>query len=1039
MSRPHRGRFEAWLRGGQTVGHTFDMTVEVVGRLGLIAVLMALGFAMAVNNRASARQQTAGWLTAEAMILDRIGPPFPQQVTATAADGSTHAVGVHEVWQDAALAEPAKAYWGYARAGLIGWLAACWMVGVVAFYIFTSKGQEKMKPRQIRGQEVARLSELRREIDIFNVEEARRRKRVDFIPPRLAGVPYPFETELEHTLIVGAPGAGKSQAIHQLLDSIRERGHRAIVFDPELDFIRHHYDASVDTILNPFDARSPGWSPFFDAADTPDWVKLGHAIFKDPKSGDPYWVNVARSLFAWTGYRLREINPNVGLTEALDLLFGPPSKLKAFLEGTPAAMHLAGLEGGGARVASLISVLAEGVEPLIYLHGAKGRFSIKAWVNRPVKGDETDGGFLFLSAPESHMDALRPLLGFWSEIAVSALLSRHDSARTTTWFVLDEFHSAGRIEKLADGPQRLRKYGGAVVLGFQQVSQLQDLYGPDKARTIIGQCQTKLILRAGDFDTATLMSEQLGRRVMRRVEENTSYGANSIRDGVGLTPKEELEPVVLPEDVQNFPKFQGMIRVSNARATKPFPIAPIRLEYVPRKDVATGFVRAEADPVRAYISQQVARAGGGAQGGGKESPGPGDSQSPTKPEPDAPQGGPAPEALTTTTKLPVDEPVTAVTTNAEPDEPPPDNPAPDNPAPDKPAPDKPAPDKPAPDKAVEATSSLRQATKRLFRPIAPEAIRGRPDEGRDEPTAVEARLQDEAVPSPAQASVDPNPQAAQVGGGPEPEMQASDVSGEDGAAASGEPGVQKEMRPRRVDLPTEEAERLRRREEEDETYRNMRTADLRRDPDRHSDGARTSVMQREGEMLREEQGRGDYLAGQYVAGQYLAGQYLAGQYLGSLETATGAEVAYAEQHRHEILETIVEVGVGAVVGAHLRLGGVGRAAAGEEPSADPQLELDLTGSDRPHPSVPDRSAEEGPQQRTIDVDRDDGRGADDPDPADISNAEVDNRAEDPRHRHRRSLRHSSEVAAEYEAQPDPNPVPGRDPDRDRDPELEIGR
>ena len=324
MSRPHRGQFEAWLRGGQTVGHTFDMTVEVVGRLGLIAVLLALGFAMLVNNRANARQQTAGWLTAEAMILGQLGKPLPQQVTATSDDGSTHAVGVHEVWRDPAIAEPANAYWRLARAGLIGWLGTCWMVIIVAFSIFTHKGKDKMKARQIRGQEVARLSELKKEIETFNVEEAKRRKRDCFIAPKLAGIPYPFETELEHTLIVGAPGAGKSQAIHQLLESIREREQRAIIFDPELDFIRHHYDAGIDTILNPFDARSPGWSPFFDATDTPDWVKLGHAIFKDPKSGDPYWVNVARSLFSWTGYRLRETNPDVGLDEALDLLFGPP-------------------------------------------------------------------------------------------------------------------------------------------------------------------------------------------------------------------------------------------------------------------------------------------------------------------------------------------------------------------------------------------------------------------------------------------------------------------------------------------------------------------------------------------------------------------------------------------------------------------------------------------------------------------------------------------------------------------------------------------
>ena len=47
------------------------------------------------------------------------------------------------------------------------------------------------------------------------------------------------------------------------------------------------------------------------------------------------------------------------------------------------------------------------------------------------------------------------------------------------------------------------------------------------------------------------------------------YSANSIRDGVGLIPKEELEPIVLAEDVHNFSALEGMIRVANAACDPP--------------------------------------------------------------------------------------------------------------------------------------------------------------------------------------------------------------------------------------------------------------------------------------------------------------------------------------------------------------------------------------------------------------------------------------------------------------------------------------
>lgn len=174
---------------------------------------------------------------------------------------------------------------------------------------------------------------------------------------------------------------------------------------------------------------------------------------------------------------------------------------------------------------------------------------------------------------------------------MSALLGRQDTGEVeTTWLILDEFPSLGKVEGLAAGPERLRKYGGAVVLGMQQVSQIQEIYGHDVAQTIIGQCATKLILRCQDPETAKHMAEQLGRRQARRVDETVSYGANSLRDGVGLTPREELELVALPDEVMNLPKFQGFIRVSNARHGAPFPISTLRFAWRPRDTRAPGLV-----------------------------------------------------------------------------------------------------------------------------------------------------------------------------------------------------------------------------------------------------------------------------------------------------------------------------------------------------------------------------------------------------------------------------------------------------------------
>ena len=863
MSRPHRGRFETWLRGGQTAHHTFDMTLEVLGWLSLIgAGWFLLCVYLLWNGNAATRG--AGGLTLWAWVCQQIGDPFPQVINIKPIDQVSVAVPVSAVWRTPEVAVPARLFWGHAIQWSVFFLGGCILIGIGASRVFNYVGRDKVKTRQIRGQEITRLSDLIQQIHAFNAATVAERNGVANTPvkaagtrrflgrentaeleakpainvPALAGVPYPLESEMQHTMVVGAPGSGKTEAIHQLIDTIRQRGQRAIIFDPELDFIRAHHQEGRDVILNPFDARSPGWSPFDDALDRPDWDKLGHAIFKDPKSGDPYWVEVARSLFSWTGYQLRRRNPNIELTEALDLLFGPTRKLKELLEGTPAAKHLNGLEG--ARVSSLESVLTNGVEPLIYLYGSKARFSIREWTNRETE----DGGFLFLSTPESHMDSIRPLLGFWSEIAIGAMLSRHEIARTPTWIILDEFHSAGKIEKLADGPQRLRKYGGAVVLGFQQISQLQDLYGPDKSRTIIGQCQTKLILRAGDRDTAEVMSEQIGRRVMRRVEENTSYGANSIRDGVGLTPKEELEPILLPEDVYNLPALEGIIRVSNVRRSGPFPIAPIKIAYIPRDKRTPGFVPKPTDPVDDYLNRLR-------QG----------FDSRDTPAAEASAGAPSAGASTGGRSLERSDDLIGLR-SALPSLPPTESST---------GPSSKAPDETPPDRARRAMGDA-PAKIGALRRVA----------GSGAPT--------EAADTTAAGAV-----ATASAAGLSPAMQLAADSRRGGAADEDDVADRDiHLTPRPVDLPTVQAEMLRRREEAEESTRMEKAhTDRRHDA---SDPNRPSVWQRERDILIQADGDRGLEIG---------------------ETVTAGEIDYAEHHRHQAFDDALGLVFSGVVGATL--------------------------------------------------------------------------------------------------------------------------
>ena len=96
-------------------------------------------------------------------------------------------------------------------------------------------------------------------------------------------------------------------------------------------------------------------------------------------------------------------------------------------------------------------------------------------------------------------------------------------------------------------------------------------YGRNGAETISGLCGTRVVLAAPDRDTAQWSADSLGRSEVEEVTEGFSYGANTIRDGVSLTPKRELRPLALASEIMQLQSLHGWLRFPG-----PLPVAPIR-------------------------------------------------------------------------------------------------------------------------------------------------------------------------------------------------------------------------------------------------------------------------------------------------------------------------------------------------------------------------------------------------------------------------------------------------------------------------------
>ena len=387
-----------------------------------------------------------------------------------------------------------------------------------------------------------------------------------------------------HTTVSGTTGSGKTVLISELVAQIRARGERCVLYDKMGTYTRSFFDRDRDVLMNPLDARAPRWSPFLEARNPRDFDMMAAALIPQQKDTvDPFWVTAARQLFSNGAGVLRQKGVKDNRVLVDHLLKTDLTALAQAMEGT-VAQSIVDPENPKTAL-SVRAMLTAYLGALEFLPDTGKPFSIREWIS-----DEDRDGFLFLTSRGDQHASLRGLISTWLEIAVNAMLSLAQDDGRRIWVILDELPTLHQVPSLQPGLAESRQFGGCFVLGVQVASALRDLYGRNGAETISGLCGTRVVLAAPDRDTAQWSADSLGRSEVEEVSEGFSYGANTIRDGVSLTPRRELRALALPSEIMRLPNLEGYLKFPG-----PFPVASIRLKYVARPKAAERFVARGGD------------------------------------------------------------------------------------------------------------------------------------------------------------------------------------------------------------------------------------------------------------------------------------------------------------------------------------------------------------------------------------------------------------------------------------------------------------
>lgn len=470
--------------------------------------------------------------------------------------------------------------------------------GIVALMLifFARRGIAERIKKFVRGGEITTEKALIRSIKKMNKKAGQKSMF------KICGIPYPYKSERQSTLVIGSTGQGKTQLILDIVEQIRKKGEKVIIYDKKGDYINHFYQKEKDHILNPFDQRGEKWN-IMKEIDHEGVIKtLAESFIPDrgSRGGEgKVWEDAARLAFTEIVRKILKGKKSYTNEELLNLILKSDlSELAEYVKHTN-AQGIINMSADKAA-ASVVFVLGAHLNSLGLSKGnISESFSIREWMKKE------DGSALFITSQSRFESELSALQTAWFEIVISNILSKEQNSGNT-WVIMDELGSLKKIPSLHRALSSARSYGGCFILGLQNISQLQDIYGHHNAGSISAECNTRCIFKSNDPDTAKWASQNIGDEEVIESNRSLSYGAHEVRDGVSVTRNTKVRPLAMASEIQNMERLHLYLKMVDN------PIIKKEIKYKDRKIIEPdAFVQVGENVVKNQVAQDSTKANGG--------------------------------------------------------------------------------------------------------------------------------------------------------------------------------------------------------------------------------------------------------------------------------------------------------------------------------------------------------------------------------------------------------------------------------------------
>ena len=334
-------------------------------------------------------------------------------------------------------------------------------------------------------------------------------------------VPIDANLLSRHMLLLGGIGTGKTNTFNQIISQLREsmtKDDVMIIFDTKGDFYNTFYRQGDIVISNDNNATGPYgkdyWNIFNeierDEHMEENIVEISKSLFhqKLENTNQPFFPNAAKDLFSAILTHFTR-NPESGANNEM---------LRNFLDASTAAeireilkqhedlkaMVSYIFDDRSPQTQGVISELQQ-ISREIFLGNFKrqGGLSMRNIVRN--KG----GRVVFIEYDLGIGNMLSPIYSLLFDLAIKEALCRKKS-EGSVYFITDEFSLIPNLQHVDDAVNFGRSLGVKFMIGIQNIDQIYENYGENRARSLLSGFLTSVCFRVNDEKSKEYIKELHG-------------------------------------------------------------------------------------------------------------------------------------------------------------------------------------------------------------------------------------------------------------------------------------------------------------------------------------------------------------------------------------------------------------------------------------------------------------------------------------------------------------------------------------------------